>query len=72
MDIIVTILFEFIVNYLLLGTGEIIYFLFTLGGHRPNWELFKAKNRDFITLPSFWVGGAFWIAVIVLIAVLLR
>jgi hypothetical protein len=56
-------------------TGEGILYTVTLGRHKIRWDLYAdepaTKSVVFSEL-SFWIGVAFWIAVIALVYRLLR
>lgn len=52
--------------YIPYGTGEVLLFLGTLGRRRIRWRVKGALNA--LKTPSFWIGWAFWVAVIVAFA----
>jgi len=63
-------LFWLIFSVLLTWTGEIVLFVFTLGKHRPRWDLYtKEKLVKFVIFSeaSLWIGAAFWAAAIAFI-----
>lgn len=51
-------------------TGEILRYLFTLGHHKPIWNLDSVKSFVWLNLigdMSMYLGTAFWLLVVVLI-----
>jgi len=64
-------IFEFIVEIFLVWTGEIILYVVTLGKHKPRWNLYTDERPVRFVLfseLSCWLGGAFWIIVIIILA----
>ena len=68
-------IFEFVVEYLLcaflavvlIGTGEILRFVFSLGRHTPRLRESPPGRRDLpspLLHPSLWLGVVFWCAVL--------
>ena len=63
-----------VVEVLFAWTGEVILFVFTLGRHKPRWDLY-ASDRPirFVVFSevSTWIGIAFWLLVAAVVARLL-
>ncbi len=55
-------------------TGEVVFFLFTLGKRKPRWNLYTnedAKKFHYLSEISFWVGFVFWVVVFVILYICL-
>lgn len=55
-----------VVEILFVMTGEVILFVFTLGRHKPRWDLYTSERPvRFLVFSevSGWIGIAFWLVV---------
>ena len=65
---ILEILFHIFVKIICFYTGEIILFIITFGHKKPRWDFYNnvsATKWVVITEVSSWIGGAFWLILII-------
>jgi hypothetical protein len=63
---IVKFIVRLIIEIPLIWTGEILLFLFTIGYHKPRWDLYLNDSAEKFVLfseISLWVGILFWLAI---------
>lgn len=67
--------FHFVVEVVLVGTGEGVRWALTRGRYKPRWDQYHSKRAGeqvLLSEPSLYVGAAFWLLVGIAVFVLVR